>query len=161
MEQRELREFEKVDSVSLTAPACRMVVIFVAVKRGSNDPVEVDVFVEPVVALRAVAKRYFLQGRNHPYTAPARDDAAAREGCRMVYNCVGMEPVICHSEFGLIGANELLEDWTDTVCRVVPCLWPPDQDDERLSDPIEETKQQAVYVYQLRRAAAAKEKTPA
>jgi hypothetical protein len=154
MEQRQPGEFEKVDCVSLTAPACRMMAIFAAAKQGPDDSIEVDVFLDPVVALRAVTRRYFSHRRSDPWTAPASDDAAAQEGWRMSNSCLDMEPIICDSEAGLIGIYEQMEDWKDAACHVVACPWSPDQDDDRLSGPIEVTKQRAIQNYEIGRRGA-------
>jgi hypothetical protein len=151
MEQRELREFEKVDSVSLTAPACRMLAIFAAAKPSPNGSIEASVFFEPVVALRAVTKRYFSHGFSYRRDLPCSDDAAAQEGWRMSNSCLDMEPIICDSEAGLIGIYEQMEDWKDAACHVVACPWPLSQDDDRLSGPIEVTKQRAIQNYEVRR----------
>lgn len=160
MEQRQPGEFERVDCVSLTAPACRMMAIFAAAKQGPDGSIEVDVFLDPVVALRAVTKRYFSHHRMNPWDFPPSDDVAAQEGWRMTNSWLEMEPIICDSEAGLIGIYEQMKDWKGAVCHVVACPWSPDQDDDRLSGPIEATKQRAIQNYEIRRRSVEKKEAP-
>jgi hypothetical protein len=135
------------DSIALTAPAVRMVVVSVSVTRDPAPydggdflpPPDVDGYyvwsvVYPVLALVASAERHYTTGRRAALDPglPPTHDAAEGEGWVFAQHITLYDVLVHTEEYGIIPAAEAF-DAPNEEYRVVLCHWPESEDERRLA----------------------------
>lgn len=141
-----------VDSIALTAPMVRMVVVSVSVTQDpapysggdflplpDADGYYVWSVVYPVLALVATAERHYATSRRAALEPglPPTHDAAESEGWVFAQHMTAYDVLVYTDEYGIIPAAEAF-DAANEAYRVVLCLWPESEDEARLAPVIAE-----------------------
>jgi hypothetical protein len=156
-------------STSVCTPGVRTVVVYVYVNTPSDgdtvDPecgLTVDVEFVPVVAIRSeTVATYFRPARTGGVVPdkPESDDPRllAEEGWRLQSMEISESPLVFdpHEQGNALGAVEHLFDTINGDYSIVPCTWPPEEDELRLAKAVLASKAQAVLRHEISNREAA------
>lgn len=129
-------------SISLCPPAVRMLVIYAQVDQHDKDTdyIGAEYRLIPVVA---------VCGSSKMGTVPDDDDESHWSGTQMDLH--QFDVIVVDDSEGLVGpASRLFGRVEHGDYRIVSCPWPPEQDEARLKDDIEEARQWACQKYRMR-----------
>ena len=134
--QRKTVAFTLPMAVALCAPAVRTVVISACANRGPSGEWETHIETAPVLAIRADVGLTFEAMTNADGIGPrpgATAQAMERAGWSLTDSHASTELLIWDESFQALGDVAQVHGSSNVAYEVVPCPWPPSQDEKRLA----------------------------
>lgn len=125
-------------SVALAAPAVRFVVVSVS----CGEDGRAESYTDPVTAVRSTVVDVYRADGREPRRAPSHREMIA-EGWRYDGREVRDELLVHTDDLGLSDLDCAFGGMATLCFRVVPCPWPPGEDEERLAPVVAELSAEA------------------